>query len=306
MIARHRLRRESCSIVLAGRSTDDWSVFKGIMPKARLDPDGYLERMSKCLRVSPLGNRCEEAADPSDGSELPTMGATSWEVHGRLEKRLEKTKGLPRLPLQALYTNLETGKNYALRVFLAVVDGKWLLTDWSSPEMFGRTGWFEGGAFVGDEGDREGILKAIKAWEDGNRYGFGSIHWRVLVPSVAFELHGGFSTTGTTDLDEASHFLQYVGTAGMAAEWVPNKIVKKAGKVVANLSFAISSGLNIYQRWNQGFNSFSDWTENGLDLLVIALTLVGLKKETSEIFVKAGVKDAEALLGSAEEVVVSG
>lgn len=306
LIAKHRLRRESCSIVLVGRSTNDWSIFKGILPKARLDPDGYLERMSKCLRVNMLGNRCEEAADPSDGTELPTVGADSWEVHARLEKRLARTKGQPRIPIQALYTDLSAGRNYALRVFLAVVDGKWLLTDWSCPTMFGRTGWYEGGAFVGDEGDREGILKAIKAWEDGNRYGFGSIHWRVLVPTVAFELQGAFSTSGTTDLDEFSQGLQYVGTAGMFAELAPNPAVKGAGKVVVNLSFAVSSGLNIYQRWSQGFNSFTDWMENGLDLLVIALTLAGIKRETSEIFAKAGVRNAQALAEAGEEVIVSG
>lgn len=119
-------------------------------------------------------------------------------------------------------------------------------------------------------------------------------------------MQGAFSTSGTTDLDEASHWLQYLGTAGMAAELAPNPVVKRSGKVVANLSFAVSSGLNIYQKWSQGFNSFSDWTENGLDLLVLALTLAGLKKETSEIFAKAGVKNAEALLEAGEEVVVSG
>jgi len=305
LIAKHRLRRESCSIVLVGRSVNDWSIFKGIMPKARLDPDGYLERLSTCLRVNSLGNTCDEAADPTDGRELPTFGATSWDVHEHLEKRLAKTKGLPRIPMQALYTSLETGKNYALRVFLAIVDGKWLLTDWSCPTAPGMTGWFEGGTFVGEEGDREGILKAIKAWEDGNRYGFGSIHWRVLVPTLAFELKGGFTTTGKTDLDVVSEVMQYLGTAGMAVG-LSKSPLGQAGRVVANLSFAVSSGTNIYQKWSQGFNSFSDWMENGLDLLVLALTLAGLKKEASEVFAKAGVKNAEALSGAAQEVVVAG
>lgn len=277
LIARNRLRGESCSMRLVGTSIDSWELFQSILPDGRIDPDAYLQRLDRCMEVDSSGATCGGSADPAGPRELARKGGDPQLLRSRLEKRLEPTKGLKRIPVQALFTDLRSLLNFRLRVFLAVVDGKWHLTDWSCPEIEGYTGWFVGGAFEGGLGDKAAIQKAFEAWENGNRYPRGSVHWRVVVESEAFEVSGFFGTSGRTDLDVISEDLQYVGTGLMALQLSANPIAIGVGKVGSNLCFAASSAMRIYERWSQGFNSLHDWLQNGMDLAVVAFSVLGMR-----------------------------
>lgn len=280
LIASCRNRNESCSIRLVGDSFKDWKFVAPLMPKARMDPDAYASRLSSCLEKDSEGKTCGGAADPSDGNELAKIGVDAELVLERLESRIAKTEGLMRYPIQALYTHRPTLKSYALRAFLSVVDGKWMITDWTCPEAQGQTGWFFGGKYEGGskQSDQGAIREAFKSWEDGNRYPDGTVNWRVLTPADQFELHGYFQTNGNTDIDEAVEWFNLAGTAFLGVSVVPTPQTKAIGGIGAGICFATSSGLNLYQRTSQGFNTRHDLLENGMDLAMIALSMLGVPR----------------------------
>ncbi|HOX51340.1 MAG TPA: hypothetical protein PKY05_07620 [Fibrobacteria bacterium] len=283
LIAYNRLRGESCSMRLVGATMETWNLFKDILPDGRIDPDAYLNRLNQCLESDASGESCGGASESSGPRELARKGTDAELLRSRLEKRLEPSKGLKRIPVQALFTDLKSMLNFRLRVFLSIVDGKWHLTDWSCPEIEGFTGWFVGGSVEVGHGNEKAIRKAFKAWEDGNRYPRGSVHWRVVVENEPFEIHGSFGTSGQTDLDVFVEGLQYAGTGLMALQLAPHPLLKGVGKIGSNLCFAASSGLRIYQRWNQGYNTLHDWLMNGMDLAVVAFSILGMRSPSPKI-----------------------
>ncbi|MBK8800724.1 MAG: hypothetical protein IPN71_01430 [Fibrobacteres bacterium] len=96
-----------------------------------------------------------------------------------------------------------------------------------------------------------------------------------MTPADQFELHGYFQTNGNTDIDEIAEGFNLTGTGLLGVSVVPTPQTKAIGGIGAGLCFATSSGLNLYQRTSQGFNTRHDLLENGMDLAMIALSLSG-------------------------------
>ena len=194
----------------------------------------------------------------------------------RLVARVAPTEGLVRYPVRAEHFSSESQSRQALKLFLCKLPGgSWVLVDWTNPATQRTTGEYRGHG----KDDLESIQAAFAAWDEQNRYPDGGIAYTIDGLPDLPRLQGKFETDGASFWDSISEFLGIVAlgaaiTAGVITlvAPVPGSQAVSALIWVSIFSSTASAGINMAQRYNEGFSS---WGANAFDILTIAANLFG-------------------------------
>lgn len=202
------------------------------------------------------------------------------DFQSKLEERLKSTRNFVRHAIQAEFFDAATQKRAPLRLFLSKVGfDKWLLVDWTQPQVRSATGEYSGS---GDTAEKA-IRAAFEDWDEDNRYPAGAVTFKVSpfrtdVDRVP-EIKGEFETDGTAFWDSVSSFFGWVGLGAAVVAGVVTLVAPVPGSQVVSaliwtsiFSSTAAAAINIGTRADEGFSS---WQANAFDILTIVGNLFG-------------------------------
>src|SRR5690554_2391295 len=185
----------------------------------------------------------------------------------------------------ALHTDEETGTRTPLRLWLCYLGFdntfslargrryRWRLIDWTNPAYRNATGSYESTG----ESHEEAISNALSAWNSGNRYPKGHLHYEVDIPHRSVTLNEGFDTNGRNFWDSISTWLGYTALGLVAAGlmFIPVAGQGAAVTLLLSASMVTSTGSAVINIATRHADGFGDGREDLFDGLTIAGNLFG-------------------------------